>query len=205
MQFTHEHEEIQRTLKRFIDEEINPHVDEWEAAESVSRAPGVQAPRRARPARPDQAREVRRHRRSTTRTRWRWPRRSATSPAAACRWRSACRPTWRRRRWRASAARRCAASSSSPAIAGDAVGCIGVSEPGAGSRRREHQDDGAQGRRRLRHQRRQDVDHQQPAGRLDVPARQHLGRRGAQEQEPDHGADETPRASSRRRRSARSA
>ena len=34
MQFTHEHEEIQRTLKRFIAEEINPHVDEWEAAEA---------------------------------------------------------------------------------------------------------------------------------------------------------------------------
>jgi len=34
MQTTHEHEEIQRTLKRFIDEEINPHVDEWEAAEA---------------------------------------------------------------------------------------------------------------------------------------------------------------------------
>ncbi|MDB5871091.1 MAG: acyl-CoA dehydrogenase protein [Ramlibacter sp.] len=33
MQFTHEHNEIQKTLKRFIDEEINPHVDEWEAAE----------------------------------------------------------------------------------------------------------------------------------------------------------------------------
>ena len=33
MQYTHEHEEIQRTLKRFIDAEINPHVDEWEAAE----------------------------------------------------------------------------------------------------------------------------------------------------------------------------
>ena len=33
MPFTHEHEEIQRTLKRFIDDEINPHVDEWEAAE----------------------------------------------------------------------------------------------------------------------------------------------------------------------------
>jgi citronellyl-CoA dehydrogenase len=33
MPFTHEHEEIQRTLKRFIDEEINPYVDEWEAAE----------------------------------------------------------------------------------------------------------------------------------------------------------------------------
>ncbi|MEJ6022016.1 acyl-CoA dehydrogenase family protein [Ramlibacter sp. PS4R-6] len=33
MQYTHEHLEIQKTLKRFIDEEINPHVDEWEAAE----------------------------------------------------------------------------------------------------------------------------------------------------------------------------
>ena len=33
MQMTHEHQEIQRTLKRFIDAEINPHVDAWEAAE----------------------------------------------------------------------------------------------------------------------------------------------------------------------------
>jgi len=33
MQFTHEHEEMRRTLTRFIDEEINPHVEEWEAAE----------------------------------------------------------------------------------------------------------------------------------------------------------------------------
>jgi citronellyl-CoA dehydrogenase len=33
MQWTHEHLEIQKTLKRFIDAEINPHVDEWEAAE----------------------------------------------------------------------------------------------------------------------------------------------------------------------------
>ena len=34
MQLTHEHEEIKRTMKRFIVEEINPHVDEWEAAEA---------------------------------------------------------------------------------------------------------------------------------------------------------------------------
>ena len=33
MQYTHEHLEIQKTLKRFIAAEINPHVDEWEAAE----------------------------------------------------------------------------------------------------------------------------------------------------------------------------
>ncbi|HEY0844456.1 MAG TPA: acyl-CoA dehydrogenase family protein [Noviherbaspirillum sp.] len=33
MQFTHEHQELQRSLKRFIDAEINPHVDEWEDEE----------------------------------------------------------------------------------------------------------------------------------------------------------------------------
>ncbi|MDB5914438.1 MAG: acyl-CoA dehydrogenase [Ramlibacter sp.] len=33
MDYSHEHLQIQKTLKRFIDEEINPHVDEWEAAE----------------------------------------------------------------------------------------------------------------------------------------------------------------------------
>ena len=33
MQFTHEHNELQRNLKRFIDSEINPHVDAWEDAE----------------------------------------------------------------------------------------------------------------------------------------------------------------------------
>lgn len=30
MQFTHEHREVQKSLKRLIDQEINPHVDEWE-------------------------------------------------------------------------------------------------------------------------------------------------------------------------------
>ena len=33
MQLTHEHEELKRNLQRFIVDEINPHVDEWEAAE----------------------------------------------------------------------------------------------------------------------------------------------------------------------------
>ncbi|WHZ10729.1 MAG: Citronellyl-CoA dehydrogenase [Burkholderiaceae bacterium] len=33
MQWTHEHEEVRKTLKRYIDEQINPYVDEWEAAE----------------------------------------------------------------------------------------------------------------------------------------------------------------------------
>jgi len=33
MQLTAEHEQIRSTLKKFIDAEINPYVDEWEAAE----------------------------------------------------------------------------------------------------------------------------------------------------------------------------
>ena len=33
MQFTHEHLELQRNLKRFIDAEINPYVDVWEQQE----------------------------------------------------------------------------------------------------------------------------------------------------------------------------
>jgi len=34
MEYTHEHREIQKTLRRFIDEAINPHVDAWEEAEA---------------------------------------------------------------------------------------------------------------------------------------------------------------------------
>ena len=35
MQWTHEHLEVRKTLKRYIDEKINPHVDEWEQEEIV--------------------------------------------------------------------------------------------------------------------------------------------------------------------------
>ena len=33
MHFTSEHEDLRRTVARFVENEINPHVDEWEAAE----------------------------------------------------------------------------------------------------------------------------------------------------------------------------
>ncbi len=35
MQFTEQHKEIRRTVSRFVQEELNPHVDEWEAAGSL--------------------------------------------------------------------------------------------------------------------------------------------------------------------------
>ncbi len=33
VQFTHEHEELRRTVERFVTNEVDPHVDEWEAEE----------------------------------------------------------------------------------------------------------------------------------------------------------------------------
>ncbi len=57
-------------------------------------------------------------------------------------------------------------------------------------RRRLDQDHGPPRRRRLGDQRRQDVDDQRRAGRLDVPAGQHRRRPGPQEQVADRGADE---------------
>ena len=77
-----------------------------------------------------------------------------------------------------------------PSISGDYVACLGVSETGARLRRRLDQDHGPPRRRRLGDQRRQDVDHQRRAGRLDVPAGQHRRRPGPQEQVADRGAHE---------------
>ena len=37
MLFTADHRAIQDALRKFIDTEINPHVDEWERAESFLR------------------------------------------------------------------------------------------------------------------------------------------------------------------------
>ena len=34
MRLTHEHEEFRRTVRRFVDDEINPNVEDWEAAET---------------------------------------------------------------------------------------------------------------------------------------------------------------------------
>ena len=32
MKLTPEHEELKRTIERFVEQELNPHVDEWEEA-----------------------------------------------------------------------------------------------------------------------------------------------------------------------------
>jgi hypothetical protein len=178
MQYTHEHLEIQKTLKRFIDEEINPHVDEWEEAEIFPAHQvfkklgklgllGLNKPEAYGGAGLDYS--------------YAMAMAEALGhvdcggvPMAIGVQTDMCTPALAR--FGSDALKR---EFLAPAIAGDMVGCIGVSEPGAGSDVAGHQEPRAQGRRRLPHHRPEDVDHQQPAGRLDVHAGQHRRRPGA--------------------------
>ncbi|HEX6364042.1 MAG TPA: acyl-CoA dehydrogenase family protein [Albitalea sp.] len=132
MQFTHEHDELRRTLRRFIDAEINPHVDEWEAAEIFPAHAlfkklgslgllGLTKPEAYGGAGLD----------------WSYAMVMAETlghvhcgavPMAIGVQTDMCTPALAR--FGSDELRR---EFLAPAIAGDAVGCIGVSEPGAGS------------------------------------------------------------------------
>ena len=113
---------------------------------------------------------------STTPSRWCSARSSAGWTAPASRWRSPCRPTWRRRRWPGSAPR----SSSRRYLAPAQPRRAGLRDRGVRARRRlrrrRHPHPGATRRRRLGHHRPQALDHQRRAGRLAVPARAHVRR-----------------------------
>ena len=194
MQLTPEHEELAPHRQKFIADEINPHVDAWEEAERFPAHRGVQEARRARPARPQQAHRVRR----------RGPRlllyamvmaealgnsHCGGVPMAIGVQTDMCTPALARfgsdeLRARVSGA-------------GDR-GRFGRLPRRLGSRQRLRcrgdPDHRPQGRRRLRHRRRQDVDHQRHAGRLAVPARQHVRGPRPQEQVADRRADEHARA-----------
>jgi alkylation response protein AidB-like acyl-CoA dehydrogenase len=105
MQLTHEHEQIRDTLRRYIDEHINPHVDAWEEAEIFPAQVfkglgdlgllGLTKPR------------VWRHGLDYSYSMV-MAETLGHIAAAACPWPSACRPTCARRRWRALAATPCA-------------------------------------------------------------------------------------------------
>ncbi len=101
MKFTPEHDAIRRTMQQFIKNEINPFVDEWSAPD-LSRPRGVQEARRSRllglckPVEYGGAGLDYSYGMVMRRS-------SAPSRPAASACRSACRPTWRPRRWRGSA------------------------------------------------------------------------------------------------------
>jgi citronellyl-CoA dehydrogenase len=132
MRYTHEHLEIQKLLRRFIDEEINPHVDAWEAAESFPAHEvfgklgalgllGLNKPEEYGGAGLDYSyamalAEALGHVRC------------GGVPMAIGVQTDMCTPALAR--FGSDALRR---EFLAPAIAGETVGCIGVSEPGAGS------------------------------------------------------------------------
>jgi citronellyl-CoA dehydrogenase len=172
MNYTHEHLEIQKTLKRFIDDEINPRVDEWEAAEIFPAHQvfkrlgelgllGLTKPEEYGGAGLDYSyamamAEALGHIECGGVPMAIGVQTDMATPALA--------------RFGSDELRR---QFLAPAIAGDMVGCIGVSEPGAGSdvagiQSRARKDGGDYVINRP-----EDVDHQQPAGRLDVHAGQH--------------------------------
>ncbi len=132
MLITHEHEEIQRTLKRFIDEEVNPHIDEWEAAEEF---PAHQVFKRlgdlgllglTKPA--DYGGMALDYSYSVIMAETLGHVNCGAIPMAIGVQTDMCTPALAR--FGSDALKR---EFLAPAIAGDMVGCIGVSEPGAGS------------------------------------------------------------------------
>ena len=189
MQFTQEHDEIRRTLRAIIDKDINPHVDQWEEdgifpAHEVFKKLGdagllgINKPVEYGGMGLDYSyamvmAEELGHINCGSVPMAIGVQTDMATPALA--------------RYGSDELRK---EFLAPSIAGDYVACLGVSEVGAGSDVASIKTTRPQGRRRLRHQRRQDVDDQRHAGRLDVPARQHRRRAGAQEQVADLPADE---------------
>ena len=190
MIFTQEHEELRRTVRQFVDREINPHVEEWEKAgrfpihEIFRKAGelgllGISKPEKFGGMGLDYSYSIVAAEEFGTIHCGGIPmsigvQTDMCTPALARFGSDELRDEFLR-----------------PAITGEQVGCIGVSEVGAGSDGRA-QDPRPQGRRRLRDQRQQDVDYQLPQRRLHLPAGQHFGRQAPRQQVADHGADEHP-------------
>jgi citronellyl-CoA dehydrogenase len=110
MQWTHEHLEVRKTLKRYIDEKINPYVDAWEEEEIFPAHQvfkglgdlgllGLTKPEAYGGSGLDYSYSL-----MMAET-------LGISAAAACPWPLACRPICARPRWHALAATDCASSS----------------------------------------------------------------------------------------------
>jgi citronellyl-CoA dehydrogenase len=102
MRLTEEHQQLRRTVREFVDKELNPHVDAWEregafpAHEVFKKAGklgllGVNKPEAYGGMGLDYSYQM-----VVTEE-------LGSATAARSRWRSACRPTWRRRRSRGGA------------------------------------------------------------------------------------------------------
>ena len=133
MRFTQEHEQLRQVVRQVVENEINPHVDDWERGRDL---PGARAVRQARLRWACSAWSTTRRTAAaapTTPSPSSWARSSAAPTAPACRWPSPSRPRWRPRRCTGSAREELKQRYLAPAIRGEQVCSIAVSEPGAGS------------------------------------------------------------------------
>jgi len=110
MQFTHEHEQIRATIRRWIAEKVNPHVDAWEEAEIFP------------------AHELFRQMGELGLLGLNKPTECGGIPMAIGVQTDMCTPALAER-----GSDELRAEFLAPAIAGEAVGCLGVSEVGSGS------------------------------------------------------------------------
>jgi alkylation response protein AidB-like acyl-CoA dehydrogenase len=192
MQRTQEHDELYRSLKRFIDREINPHVDEWEEAQAFPAHElfrklgqagflGVAKPVEYGGLGLDYSyalvfAEALGHIDCGAVPMAIGVHTDMATPALARHGTDAAKQDFL-----------------APSISGEYVACLGVSEAGAGSDVASIRTSARAGRGRLRDQRQQDVDHQRRASRLDLPACQHGRRAAASKQVAPVRADEGAR------------
>ena len=129
--FTEEHEALRESIHAFVVKELAPHAEEWEETtfpDSVFRAHG-----RARLPRALDAGGLRRPGRRLLLATSCSPRSSRSRARAGWRWASPSTPTWRRRRSCSSAPRSRSSDYLVPAIRGEKISCLGITEPDAGS------------------------------------------------------------------------
>ena len=192
MIFTQEHQELRRTVRAFVDREINPHVDEWEKAgrfpihEIFRKAGdlgllGISKPEKFGGMGLDYSYSIVAAEEFGTI-------RCGGIPMSIGVQTDMCTPALAR--FGSDELREGVPAPSHQRRTGRLHRRLGNR---CRLRRGRAQDTCAQGWRRLCDQRQQDVDHQFAQRRLHLPAGQHLGRQAAYQQVADHGADEQPR------------
>ena len=162
--FTEEHEMFRKTVRDFVDAEIVPHADEWEARRHLPGPRALHEDGIARPARRHVRPGLRRRRRPTSSTRRSSARSSAGCRASASRWPSPCRPTWPRRPCTASVSPELKERYLRPAIEGRHVAVDRGDRARRRLRRRRDPHQGRPRRRRVGDQRAEAL-HHRPAPR----------------------------------------
>ncbi len=153
---TDEQELIRRTAKQFADDVVAPAAAENARAATVR--PGPRAPHRG-PGLPRRDRAARVRRRRSRLPHLRSRRRGGRAAATArCARSSACRPRWSARRSSSGAPRSRSSTSCRSCASGEGLGCFGADRARHRLRRGQPAHPRDEGRRRLAHQRLEDVD-----------------------------------------------